>query len=102
VASLIAGSTILALFVARRVIRIIRQGESELRRANSQLEEQNRELDSFEGRVAHDLRGPLTAISLAAAAPDMTSRETVNAIFRRGLTQMERIIEDLLTLSRVG
>jgi signal transduction histidine kinase len=101
-ASLIAGLTVFAFFVARWVTRIIRQGENELRAANAQLEERNRELDSFAGRVAHDLRGPLTAINLAAVAPDRASRENVNAVFRRGVKRMEVIIEDLLTLSRIG
>jgi signal transduction histidine kinase len=68
------------------------------------LEERNRELDAFAGRVAHDLRGPLTSISLAAtllarqSAPD--AREP--AVLQSGVDQMEEIIQDLLTLSRIS
>jgi signal transduction histidine kinase len=98
--SLIVGLIILALVVGRWATRLIKTGERQLRETNSELEERNRELDAFAGRVAHDLRGPLTAISLAA--PNRVSEEKVNAIFRRGVKRMEAIIQDLLTLSRIG
>src|SRR5262249_55990246 len=62
----------------------------------------NRELDAFAGRVAHDLRGPLTAINLAVTAPSRVAEENVNALFRRSVKRMETIIQDLLTLSRIG
>jgi signal transduction histidine kinase len=100
--SLIAGLMILALFVARWATRLIEQGESQLREANSELEERNRELDAFAGRVAHDLRGPLTAINLAVFAKEGVHEERATAIFRRGVKQMEAIIQDLLTLSRIS
>jgi signal transduction histidine kinase len=100
--SLIAGLMILALFVARWATRLIASGESQLREANLALEERNRELDAFAGRIAHDLRGPLTAINLAVADPNRVSEERVNAIFRRSVTRMETMIQDLLALSRLG
>ena len=52
--SLIAGLIILALVVARWATRLIKNGERQLRETNSELEERNRELDAFAGRVAHD------------------------------------------------
>jgi signal transduction histidine kinase len=100
--SLIAGLMILVLFVARWATRLLEHGESQLREANSELEERNRELDAFAGRVAHDLRGPLSAINLAAAAPNRISKKDVNAVLGRGVKRMETIIQDLLTLSRIG
>jgi signal transduction histidine kinase len=69
----------------------------------ARLTEQNRELDAFAGRVAHDLRGPLTTISLAAGRlEEVTPHErSTSAILRRGVSRMEQLIRDLLTLSRV-
>jgi signal transduction histidine kinase len=99
---LIAGLMILALFVARWATRLIENGETQLREANLELKERNRELDAFAGRVAHDLRGPLTAINLAVTTPGRVTEENVNALFRRSVKRMETIIQDLLTLSRIG
>src|SRR5262249_23308292 len=64
-----------------------------IRAAALSLEARNRELDAFAGRVAHDLRGPLTTIKLAAGTSDAC---------RRGVARMEALINDLLTLSRAG
>jgi signal transduction histidine kinase len=101
-ALLTAALTGFALLVARFVTRLIRQRESQMREATTLLQQRNRELDAFAGRVAHDLRGPLTAINLAAFAKEATADEGANAVFRRGVRQMETIIQDLLTLSRIS
>jgi signal transduction histidine kinase len=60
------------------------------------LEAQNRELDAFAGRVAHDLRSPLTTLQLAAGMPP----ERAHAMRARGIERMKTIIDDLLALSR--
>jgi len=100
-AGLTFGWTAIALFVARWVTLLIKERESQMRVVTTRMEEQNRELDAFAGRVAHDLRGPLTAINLAAFAQE-TPHNGANAVFRRGVKQMEAIIDDLLTLSRIS
>jgi signal transduction histidine kinase len=67
------------------------------------LEARNRELDAFAGRVAHDIRGPLTTITLATthlAALVPEERRTTD-ILRRGTLRMEGLVDDLLTLARV-
>ncbi len=96
--------TIFALFTAKRATRLITERELQMNHALAQLEDRNRELDAFAGRVAHDLRGPLTAISLAA--PALVSHgaleENISAIHRRAVVRMESMIQDLLTLSRVS
>jgi signal transduction histidine kinase len=96
------GLTAFALIVARWVTQLIRQHENRMRAAMAQLEDQNRELDAFAGRVAHDLRGPLTAINLAAFSLERLSESGASGVFRRAVRQMEAIIQDLLTLSRIS
>ncbi len=94
----------LALILAGWVIRLLARQDRRVRDAFSLLEQRNRDLDAFAGRVAHDLRGPLTTISLSASRlSEQLPRETGTlAVLERGVGRMERVIEDLLTLSRVG
>jgi len=96
--------TVFALLTARWVIGLIAERERQMRHAMTQLEERNRELDAFAARVAHDLRGPLTAINLAAAQFKQRAvyEEGTGEVLQRAVTRMETMIHDLLTLSRVG
>lgn len=101
-AALALVGAVLTVLIGTVTTRLVRQREDEGRRYSDMLETRNRELDAFAGRVAHDLRGPLTTIGLAASVfarrpPDDASV----AILRRGVTRMEELIEDLLALSRV-
>jgi signal transduction histidine kinase len=76
--------------------------EEEMTVAADSLRVQNRELDAFAGRVAHDIRGVLSSISVATTAlcqampPDNRSAQ----ILRRGATRMEALVDDLLSLAR--
>jgi len=104
IAVLTALGASLSVVIAVWVTRLFTTRASELRKMSLLLEERNRELDAFAGRVAHDLRGPLTAISFASSAlskRDLHEAPTA-AILQRGVGRMESIIQDLLTLSRVG
>jgi signal transduction histidine kinase len=96
--------TAFALLTARWSTRLIMERERQTRLAMSLLEERNRELDAFAGRVAHDLRGPLTTINLAASSISKRGegQEVNNAVLRRGVDRMEAMIQDLLTLSRIS
>jgi signal transduction histidine kinase len=58
----LAGVVLVWRWAARQVGR----REAETAREAKILEEQNRELDAFAGRVAHDIRNPLMAINIAA------------------------------------
>jgi light-regulated signal transduction histidine kinase (bacteriophytochrome) len=87
----------------------IQQLNVELHQHTAQLEEANKELDSFSYSVAHDLRAPLRAVdgfsSILAAdyanLLDDNGRRMLGVI--RGETErMGRLIDDLLAFSRLG
>ena len=98
-----AVGTVLGLAVTVSTTQIIKRRDQELARAALLLEARNRELDAFAGRVAHDLRGPLTTINLAALRlSEAVPREDGGlAVLRRGIERMDALIRDLLALSRV-
>jgi signal transduction histidine kinase len=92
----------LSVAVAIYVTRLLGKREDEIMCMTQQLEERNRELDAFAGRVAHDLRGPLTALSFAAERMAVNgSHERASAAHRRGVARMNALIADLLALSRI-
>jgi signal transduction histidine kinase len=94
----------IALAVALWTTRLVRRTEEILRGYTAALETQNRELDAFAGRVAHDIRGPLSTVKLAAAQLQRRNPEDERsfALLQRGISRMLVLIEDLLALSRVG
>jgi signal transduction histidine kinase len=100
-ASLLAmiGIAAVGIWTARRVA----QREDETARSARVLEDRNRELDAFAGRVAHDIRNPLMVIRLAAeqlsAVVPQQSKPT--ELLQRGVRRMETLVDDLLTLARV-
>ena len=89
---LLAGITLLgtlvALFVAGWVTSQLKRRDEQLKDAALQLESRNRELDAFAGRVAHDLRGPLTTVNLSAREAGRAAartRRARSAMLRRGV-----------------
>lgn len=82
---------------------------SQQKRWERELEEKNRELEGYASTVSHDLRTPLTLIRGYAEVLrerygkllDAGGREAVDRIVESGRF-MNRLIDDLLTLSRVG
>ncbi|HEX7836095.1 MAG TPA: ATP-binding protein [Kofleriaceae bacterium] len=101
---LAAAVLLITLVVGRRLTRVISQKERQLGQQTIELQNMNRELDAFAGRVAHDLRGPLHTISLATSllaerAPDAAA---TTAILQRGLAQVTSLVTNLLELSRAG
>jgi signal transduction histidine kinase len=95
----IAGIAAVGTWAERRVAH----REAETARGARLLEDRNRELDAFAGRVAHDIRNPLMVIHLASdQLSEMVPPDARPAgLLRRGVRRMEALVEDLLTLSRV-
>ncbi len=91
------GQVVLTLIAGVWTTRFVRRREEE-------VERHAEELDAFAGRVAHDLRGPLNTLSLAAEhiARRFGAEEKTVATVRRGVDRMRALIDDLLALSRIG
>ncbi len=100
-------------------VTALKHGEDALRRLNAdletrvaertqQLEDANRELESFSYAVSHDLKGPLRGIDGYSQILLEDHREQLDdeghrllANIRRGVAQMHELIEDLLAYSRI-
>ena len=97
--------TSLAVAKARLYVEL----EESVRLRTSELQSVNRELETFSYSVSHDLRSPLRSMagfSQAleedyAPALDATGRDYLQRI-RGGAQRMGRLIDDLLSLSRVA
>ncbi len=77
-----------------------------IREDNARLEEQNRELDAYARSVAHELRGPLTAILgfsglLSDAEFDETEIPAVASHIHRAALGMNDSVDALLALARL-
>jgi signal transduction histidine kinase len=99
------------LLVARRarVIRVLLHRTEVLKATTQELERSNGELASFASVVAHDLRGPLNSVGLAAqllsscdpVKADADCWDSIGTI-RTELAQMTAFIQRLLTYGRAG
>jgi signal transduction histidine kinase len=101
----VLGAVVLALLVltGTAVTRTIARSEERLHRQKLELENKNRELDAFAGRVAHDIKGPLATIGMAAALlAEQQPNLTTSKVLSRGVTQMGNLVDELLALSRAG
>jgi signal transduction histidine kinase len=94
---------VLAGAVGVATTRLVQRREELQLRYAQVLEVTNRELDAYAGRVAHDLRGPLSTMMLAAKrlsqfAPKL---DKTTEVVGRSLARMEALIDDLLAISRM-
>ena len=83
-----------------------RQLEDELRERTAELAESERRKTEFIATLAHELRNPLAPIRAALqimrkAADDATSMAQVREVMERQLSQMVRLVNDLLDISRL-
>jgi signal transduction histidine kinase len=92
---------LLTLLIGAWSVREVDRGEREQEGYARALEEVNRELDAFAGRVAHDLRGPMSTVSLAGSRLSKLAQDSSTAeLHDRGIKRMRQLIDDLLALSR--
>ncbi len=93
----------LTALVGGTAMGLVYRRERQLTRYSSMLEEQNRELDAFASRVAHDLRGPLTTMRLAVwrLITEAPADHPASASIGRSIERMETLIHDLLALSHI-
>lgn len=90
--------------------RALRQTEAEVRRQADQLagllteqKQASRAKDKFLAMLAHELRNPLAAVhnALAAARLDAESAPRALEIARQATTQLTRLVDDLLDVTRI-
>ena len=77
-----------------------------LRAASMKLADQNRRKDEFIATLAHELRNPLAAVRtsvsiLRSPRLEANTLESTRLILDRQVTQMVRLLDDLLDVSRV-
>lgn len=97
------------IYAAARDITDRQRSEAQIRHYAAQLEISNRELEAFAYSVSHDLRSPLRAIDGFSRALledygdklEPEGRDYFDRI-RKNALRMEKLIEDLLGLSRVS
>ncbi len=88
---------------------MVKRQKEEIDQLNSQLTEANKELEAFSYIVSHDLRAPLRGIDGYArilndqylSSLDDYSQKAIKTILRSA-TEMDRLIDDILSYSRVG
>jgi signal transduction histidine kinase len=83
--------------------------QRELRTNNQHLSRSNRDLEDFAYVASHDLKTPLTGINSAAEWLEEDLRDSLSdesrkilGLMRNRIKRMERLLDDLLTYSRVG
>jgi len=111
-AGLIALISVIGWIVARSTISVIRREEraaQALRQYSNQLEEANKELESFSYSIAHDLRVPLRGIDGFTrilldeyqGQLDAEGQRLLNVV-RASTRRMSQLIDDILDFTRLG
>jgi signal transduction histidine kinase len=107
-ATLLGGASLaLALLATLLVLRVLRTRAEITQEYLRLLTERSAELEAFAGRVAHDLRDPLSSIALQVSAATGPHRPESDLALRfeaigRQLKQMNQVIDDLLEFARAG
>ena len=75
---------------------------SDRRAYERRIERENERLDEFASIVSHDLRNPLNVLSGYLRLADETGNDDYFERCERAIDEMERLIDDVLTLARQG
>ena len=102
-----ASGAVLRIFGTNTDVTQEREMEEELRQIAAELSQSDRRKDEFLATLAHELRNPLAPIrnglqmiKLAAGQP--ATVEKARAMMDRQLTQMVRLVDDLMDVSRIN
>jgi PAS domain S-box-containing protein len=92
-----------------RDMTAIQEAQRDIRRYATELERSNQELDQFAYVASHDLKAPLRVIDNASRwleedlAEKLTDEDRENLrLLRNRVARMEKLLDDLLTYSRIG
>jgi signal transduction histidine kinase len=105
VVQLDALATAIALVTVVFAFRATRRHDQLKDELNAILTARVTELDRFAGRVAHDVRSPLSAVTAALSLLDRSSDDRARTYIARGhkaLHHVQQLVDDLLTFARSG
>jgi len=101
-----AAGALVGVVLVFRDIRERREAERDLERSAQRLREQDQRKDAFLGILSHELRNPLAPILTAVAIlqqvdPASPQARRAREIIDRQVTQLTRLVDDLLDVSRI-
>ena len=101
------GGQVVRLLAVSRDITERKQADEKSRRLAADLSESDRRKDEFLATLAHELRNPLAPIRNALeliklAGGQQATIERARAIMERQVTQMVRLVDDLMEVSRIS
>lgn len=108
-AAAVAGLVYVLLLAAAAiyVLGVVRRQQEAIAGYVQRLEDRNSDLEVFAGRVAHDLRGPLTPLGMSAdllqrMADEPAEVRRLASRVRRSSVRAQRLIDSLLAFSTTG
>ncbi len=91
---------------AHTLAEALEASRADASRLNAQLREEQRRKDEFLAMLGHELRNPLsalvTAVGVLQATADPRHVKQMAEVMGRQTTQLSRLVEDLLDMSRVS
>jgi len=99
-------SVLISVIVAFILLRILNGNQKLVENYNRLLTEKVNELDLFAGRIAHDIKNPLSSIGMAAQLIEESNKDnSIRPYFdivRRSLTRATTLSDDLLAYAKAA